>query len=392
MTIYDLSEAIRRHKAALMISTGALLALVLFLSFTWTEDGLGWRLGPRYESAVQMAVVPKGLDNLALAELDPDGIYQSAGLYAELLQSTEAFVGISDAIGEELADDIRVTVSDRAPTFEVVVTASTQDKAVGAAEATAAWLEQRLQLPLQRLDLPTQTTTPPEIRLTGPIDTVFVLIPPTTSAFPDDRKLFLSIDTGLTPAFVVPLYPVPAPGISPLPVTALAGGSVLISLQDEEGAELDSTRVPLGILPSGLIEAPDIELSLRTNPLEIVPDPDAPEVGATTLAFTEDALRLEWGELADVAAAEPTVQSLNVDVLLLTRDPVPVPIGERRGPIVLIAAFTVGIVLIIALIITVDTWQQEKLRTQPGADGVGPTMQALRLGNRSEEMNEAAEA
>ena len=90
MTIFDLTQALRRYRRQLVLALALLFFLVLVLSFKFEDGKPTWRAGPSYKASVQIAVLPKDADSLAVTDLGPGDFSVIAALYAEMLTSAEA--------------------------------------------------------------------------------------------------------------------------------------------------------------------------------------------------------------------------------------------------------------------------------------------------------------
>ena len=64
MGVFEFTEALRRQKKILIIGAILIVGFVVFLGFDF-DDGFGFKAKPRYESTIQIAVVPSDLESLA---------------------------------------------------------------------------------------------------------------------------------------------------------------------------------------------------------------------------------------------------------------------------------------------------------------------------------------
>jgi hypothetical protein len=94
-------------------------------------------------------------------------------------------------------------------------------------------------------------------------------------------------------------------------------------------------------------------LQLNIGPGAIVVDAEG------GVLLDASALTTQWIPGEPILTIEES-QSRDLTVLVVTEDPVPIPVGQRRGPIILVAALIVGAILILAVAVSRDNWRQLK--------------------------------
>ena len=304
MTLYDLTLVFFRQRLLLIITPAMLVVVILFGTLTFGDEGLTWRLAPRYEATVQIAVVPTSFDDLSLTDLGPGDFSAPANLFAELLGSTEAAVAVGESNGYEL---------DETPQLE-------QDT--------------------------------PVAELLGPFDSVLeVNVDP---GLVTDPGLFLVIGTALNSELALQLAPL-AGGEETFAATLSPTMTLVLELQRSGAARTEGIRLSAPRLPQFVEEIPGLVMTI--GPEAVLPTVDE-ATGIEGFVLDPSEISLQWVGRSPVPV-ETFDPVRDLKVVLLTPNPVPEPIGERRGPIVTIAALVVGLVLILAAAISVDTWQQQ---------------------------------
>ena len=349
MTIYDLTQAILRYKWVVLGAFVLLMAAVLAMSFTLQDGKPGWRLGAKYESSVQIAVLDPGIESLSRATAPSSELFGAAALYAALLGTDEASQYVGGENGYKLDEAIKTDTARDAPLITASVFAPSQEQAIGAALSTFTYLEAKLQTPLATADLPSPPTT--VVVLDGPFESFLIFnANDGLAVLPED--LFLVIDSGIGGSTTVPLSSMAGRAV-PTRATLSPVMTFTLSLQDggEEGV-LDLRRVAPPALPTTQVtETPELVLTLG---------PDAVRRGVENWELDTDGIRLHWEDSA--ITAEDALPGKDVQIALLTPIPGTLSIGGRRGPIVLVAALLVGTVLILSSVIVTDTWRGERER------------------------------
>lgn len=375
MTIFDVAEALRRQQRFLRIGLGALLALTVLASFSFGDGGLGWRFGPRYQATVQIGVTDASVDSLTVSgAADPDFI-ASANLYAELVQSAEAAVFMGEENGYELGEPVVVKPSERAPTFSITVSGPSEEQAVGAATSAFEWLEQQLGTPLVGAEPLAEANVAPAIRLDGPFDSsIQVSI---DASYGDlSEELFLLVDTGLNPLMAWRVDRT-AGRVEQIRASLSPQMTVVASIEDARGRRGAEVRLAPPALPDVASEIPVLHILLRPGALAQlgVEDEDT-----SSWQVDPSLLEVDWGPGLPVEVESGSGR--DVRVVLLTPDPVAVPIGERRGPLLMAAFLGVGAVLLLAVALTRDAWQQERGPVErsddSGSSGIRRIGEALR--------------
>jgi len=376
MDIYEFSQVLWRRKWILLAGFVALLVVVGALALDFS-DGIKLRSDPKFEAQVQMAVVPEVFESLS-QDLGGDSLSASANMFSSLLASPQAALEIQESEGVPVVA-LEVITSDRDRFFWVTALSTTPDGAVEAALGSFQWLEQRLRRPLLRTSVPT-TSRPPKALLDdeGKFRSSVVLDLDHALAT-DTDGLWLVAQTDPNDEFAFRLADAADDTSAEYTSLLTPGEPISLVLEDAAGSPLDTTTVAVPSLPSD--EAPEegtsyrLIVSLDRGLVRgTVVDPELD--GIRTIQDPEiDAqhVRLDW---------EPTTESVDqggsddpgeVSILLLSDDPVPVRIGGRKTPLLVIAVMTAGMVALIVSVVVVDSWIQERRRRSEGEDDDSPT-------------------
>ncbi len=365
MNIYEFSRALANQKPFLKRAFAVLLILTLLMVFTIKDGRPQWRLGPKYEASVQIAVVAPNVESLSVTDLGPGDFRASAALFGEMLKSAEAAYTVGFENGYELADLITVNVAQSAPLIEVKLIGPTEEQTKGAALSAFEWLVSEIKRTPVTADLPVTPTPSPLEKLDGSFDsTIKVETPAGASSLPAD--LFMIIDTGQ--GELAYQLRSSAGTTKDFSETLSRQMSLVLRLQDAAGRNSDPVRVTIPDLAQFVTELPVLSISLNAE--SIVPRQlgDA-DVASNSLPWSvvADAVDVAWQRGAPLPgpALEPT---RDLKVLLLTPDPLAAPTGERRGPIVTIAFLAVGSLVILTLAITIETWRREYAAHAPRED------------------------
>jgi hypothetical protein len=368
MDVFEFTEALRRQKKILIIGAILIVGLVVFLGFDF-EDGFGFRAKPRYESTIQIAVVPSDLDSLSDPLPDPGAVAGTAGLYAMMLSTPEATVAIMQETGVQLVERLAVATTGRDGFLGVKATTRDPEGARKAVLQSFTWLKERVTDPLAivrpEVDAP---ATPASIlddngRFAGKINV------DSSPTFAETATgIWMSVDTAESQI----TFSLADAAISPPERLAILepDSDVVISLEDVFGNPIDAITARVPPLP-GPDTAPYV-LKLRLDrgalhfprgvlgngtaeaePLENLPDPE----------LVERHILMSWEPIANglgETREEPLVDSSQVGLLLLTEDPVALETGSRRGPVLVLAALVGGFFALIAIVVMVDTWTRAR--------------------------------
>ncbi|MDH3469953.1 MAG: hypothetical protein OEM94_01415 [Acidimicrobiia bacterium] len=349
MNVFDFTEALRRQRRFLVIGLVVVLLPIFLLSFTVSDGKPTFRIGPDYESTVQFAVAPAGVESLAQADLNPGDLTLPAGLYAELIKS-DAFVdALFEQDGIRLTDDIKVELADAAPVISATFTTATRSEATAASLAAFEWLEGRLSDQLVVADAPVSPTTVAVIDVTRPFASrLDIEVATGLGLKPSD--LFLIVDIGSGTEIAVPLA---RNAGSALEINTTLSPAMTVRLTLEQGGTRQDQ--PVRLTPP---EMPDFADAVPALVMTIAD---------SAILESEDSFRIRPGGIAtaweqgDAFVSTGTGGTRDVALVLLTPEPSANPIGTRRGPILLISALAVGMLLLLAVAISKDTWHQEKL-------------------------------
>ena len=347
MNIFEFSQALRRQRRLLWMGLVVVLVPVFLLSFTVSDGKPAFRIGPDYESTVQIAVAPADIESLAQADLSPDDLTLPTGLYAELIKSG-ALVDALELEGIHLEDDVDVQVAGDAPVISATFTAGTSSQARAASLAVFQWLEDRLSDQLVVADVRTTPTTVAVVDVSRPFDSRLNIVVATgLGSIPSD--LFLLVDLGGGTEIAVPIA---RNAGSALEINTSLSPTLTVRLSLERGGTRrgQPIRVTPPEMPVFVDAVPALVMTIAES--SVLQSEDGFGLSASGIA-------LAW-EQGEAFQSTGMGETRDVSLVLLTPEPSVTPIGARRGPILFIAAVTVGMLLLLALVISVDTWQQEK--------------------------------
>jgi hypothetical protein len=362
MSVYDLVRALGRYKWAVLTSFVVLFAVVAAMTFKLEDGKPTWRAAAKYDSSVQIAVIPPGIDSLTTASIRSGEMYDAAVLYRALLGTDEAALFIGKAAGYRLEEPVRATVDSDAALITAAVYGPTPEQSQAAALATFDYLEQKLQIPLDVADLPEPTET--VVVLDGPFESTLVLtVDDSFSAV--DSDLFLIIDSGMDNPTTLPVASTAGQTFGSratlAPVMALT-----LTLQNDEQGVLDTVRVAPPAPEATVARAPELELRLLEGAIvETGADPDGED---PPWELDSSRVSVSWREPDASIIDQAPIAGQDVQIALLTPEPGWLSVGGRRGPIALVAALIVGTVLILSAIIITDAWRRERERGLDAAE------------------------
>jgi len=395
MDIFDFTQALWRQRKMLIFGFIALMAGIFFLVFEVGEDGIQQRVTPKYVAQVMMAVVSTELESLT----DISGVsnFSSiADLYAELLRAPEALRQIQEDQDVTFVEPMEVGGSSGSSFINVSVTADTPEGAQRGALGAFYWLEDRLTQPPNLADIPVEG-----LDLTEVLDEEGKFLGQVRLSF--DRQfiaddMFLVITNSLGDAAAVPMGAIV--GVSVHQAYLVPGSPLEISIENEQGVRLDAATLDVPALPEGpLTEIPSLALTLDAGAIRAetapapgeeaeAPDSDDAVVTGEVVGADIDASRISvlWDTTPVLEHAPP------LTLLLITEEPVPILTGQRRTPIIALAGFGVGLLLLLVSAVTIDTWQQAYAehgrRRRPTDDEWLETLQKVPdEGDKSDEAN-----
>lgn len=355
MDIFDFLSALRRQRRTLTLGALVLIAAVFTMTFKFGDDGIESRIDPKFEAVLQMAVVPAEVETLADSEMSED-LSRTAVVYSQLLQSAEAAREIQDAQDVELTDELVVNVTSGTGIMEVLATATTQEGAARAALGSFFWLEGRLAKPLVLAAVPAATTTTIASPLANSSGTFLseIQLDVDASYASADRELFLGISTPTDTGFSLPLQDA-AFAQQSFPVFLSNGDTVTITLQTTLGVPLAEVTAEIPELREDLELVPPLRISVQRGAFPLIVDVE----GGESATVNQDRLEVKWdlGGLLEAARASAPER---VSVVLLTEDPVVEETGTRRAPILIAGVLVAGGLVLLALITTMDAWQQRR--------------------------------
>ena len=353
MTIYDLTQAFKRYKTPVLVALGLLIVGVVVMTFTIQDGKPAFRASVTYESSVQIAVVPPGTDSLISSENSTANLASAATLYASLLESDEAARWIGDQNGYKLEEAVSTNVERGSTIIVATVTAPTSDQSRSAALSTFDWLNKRLLEPIETANFPTPPTTIPVIVLDGPFTSfINVDVNEDLASAPDD--LFMTIETDGNEIVTVPLQPSAGRTIR-VRSTLDPFITLVVTLQTASDEPIDSVRVAPPTAPRAVEFVPELSVAISDASFRTTRDDE----GNPSADLIPDEIELAW--LEGTAAANPEdVETIDVDLALLTTEPGFTTTGGRRGPILAITAMVVGLILILTIVVVADTWRRQR--------------------------------
>lgn len=357
MDIYEFSQALRRQRVLLVIGFLSLILGVFATIFEVTRVNGSFyfdsRITPKFESSVEMVVVPAGLESLASRSV-AGGSNPAAQVYAQMLNTPEAARQVEETQGITLIDTFQASASDGF--IDVTAISETSEGAAAGALGAFRWLERRLAEP------PVVAQLPEEEQLAGPeeflgtllveVDRLYVTADPALTLvignFQGDEVAFSLQDT--------------AGDVEPQLTHLMPESSLTLSVERQVGVPLDTVAVNVPPLPDieeaapplvlavewGAVDFEEIEVDEEGIPVE--PDPENPP-GAQ---IDPSRVSLRW----DSTVAAPDDR---LSLLLITEDVTAMETGQRRTPVMVLGLLGVGALLLLVLATTIDSWQMAKL-------------------------------
>lgn len=360
MDIYEFSQALRRQWKMLVIGFLALVAGVFAAVFEVSRvDGsfsLESRITPKYESSVEMVVVPAGLESLASRAV-AGGSGAAAQVYAQMLSTPEAAGQVEETQGIELIDTLQANAADSF--INVTAISDTPEGAAAGALGAFRWLERRLAEPPVLAQLPEDA----EEQFGGPEEFLGSLLI-------DVDRLYATADPGLTLVIgnfqgdEVALSLQGAAGdVEPRLTYLMPASTLTLSVEREVGVTLDTVEVDVPQLPEieeappplvvavewGAVDFEEIEVDEEGLPVET--DPENPP-GAQ---IDPRRVSLRWEDSPGAVADN------RISLLLITEDVTALETGQRRTPVMVLGLLGVGILVLLIFATTIHTWQMAKL-------------------------------
>jgi hypothetical protein len=367
MDIYEFTRALRRQRRLLLIGFIGLGLAVLAVLFEVTKDGDDWsienRVPPKYESSIEMVVVPEGLDTLASRSV-AGGFAGPAQVYAQMLSTPEAARQIEEAEGIELIDDLVANNEADTSFISVTATSGTPDGAVAGAMGAFRWLESRLAAPPVMAELPEPDPAAVQEPFLGSIlvnlDRLYATADPT---------LTLVVTNFQGDEVAVPVQAA-AGSLDPKLAHVKPDSQITVSVEREVGVPLDEATIDVPPLPQSGEDRPSLVLSVEWGGIafdEIQPVEGAEELDEEELAEAEAAALSEAGAQLDgsrisVRWDTPVAgEEERINLMLITQELTVTETGQRRTPVMVMAILGVGMLALLVLATTVDTWQRARL-------------------------------
>jgi hypothetical protein len=362
--IYQFTRALRKQWKLLLVGFIGLGWAVFALLFEVTRDGGEWsfeyRIPPKYESTIEMVVVPAGLESLASRSVAV-GFDGPAQVYSQMLQTPEAARQIEETQGIELLDTLVATPESSFIT--VTATSSTPEGAVAGAMGAFRWLEGRLAEPPVMAQLPDPDPAVVQAEFLG-------------SLVVNLDRLYAAADPGLT--LVVGNYQEDEVAVS---VQEAAGGldpqlaylkpasQLTLTVEREVGVPLASATIDVPPLLETEGEPPPLVLSIEWGGIamaEPAPIENAAELDeealaeAEALALAEAGAGLDPSRISAYWDTATTVQEGHVSLMLITQELSVEETGQRRTPVLMAAILGVGVLALLVLATTVETWRRAR--------------------------------
>lgn len=351
MTIYELTQALKRYRVPVIIAFVLLIGGVFFMTFTFDGGKPTFRSGLQYESSVKIAVITPNTDSLLGPEATTADLEGEAELYASLLQSDEASTWIGEQNGFRLEEPVSTVVEGSVISASVL--APTAEQARQAALDTFEWLNKKLLEPVTTADFPSPPTTLATISLTGTF-TSFLNVVVSEEVAQDAPGLFLTVEIDGLPAVALPLD---EPGGRTVRTsTALKPVMTLVlTLSDENDEVLDQVRLAPPAAPNPVLVLPEMRIDLEEGAVR------RSVISEDEVSYTIDTadVTVVWSDGVPPEEIDQT-EIIAVDLALLTTQPGFITSGGRRGPILAISALVIGTLLILTSVIVADTWRSQR--------------------------------
>lgn len=374
MDIYQFTQALRRQWRLLLVGFIGLGLAVFAVVFEVTRDGDSWslenRIPPKYESSIEMVVVPEGLESLASTRV-AGGFAGQAQVYAQLLSTPEAARQIEETQGIELLDTLVATTATDAPFITVSATSDTPEGAVAGAMGAFRWLEGRLAEPLVMAQLPES-------------EPAFVQEAFLGNLIVNMDRLYATADPGLTLVVgnvqdeeVAVSVQAAAGGLEPQLAHLEPDSQLIVSVEREVGVPLDSVTIDVPPLLESEVPPP-LVLSIEwggvafveVEPVEDGTDLDEVELEeAEALALSQVGAQLDASRISVRWETTVATREARVSLMLITQELTVSETGQRRTPVMSLAILGVGALALLVLATTVDTWQRAREEGRTVAHG-----------------------
>lgn len=364
MDIYEFSQALRRQWKLLVIGSLSLVVGVLVAVFEVKsvngETTFESRITPKYESTIEMVVVPAGLESLSSRDV-AGGSGAAAEVYSQMLETPEAARQIEETQDITLIETLSANSADSFMTVTAI--SDTAEGAAAGALGAFRWLEGRLADPpiLAQLPEPETIEVPEEF-----LGTVLVEVDRLYSTADPELTLVMGDPQGNE--FAVSLEG--ASGQIESQVTRIRPGSPLeMTVERQVGVPLDSATLQIpelaewegGEIPPLILGVEWGAVAFEPVPVDqegqLLPiDPENPP-GAE---IDPSRLSIRWDSTA-LAPIEEIAEINQVSLLLITEEVIAEETGQRRTPVMVGALLIVGVLLLLVAAVTIDTWQNAKL-------------------------------
>ena len=355
MSLYDLTQAIRRYRTFLFIGFGVLIFLTLIAMFEVADGGIQWRGGLKYESDFQISVVAPGTASLN-EPVTSDRLNNAAAGYADLLSSGEAAEAVGIAVGYELPEAISADVTDNAPIINASVIGPSVDEAKAATFAAFEWLAGKIEQPLDPQPPVEAAPVESDVVLTGRFSSTLSVVIGDGLESVDPDIVMLVRDAG--DGTIAVAVSAQAGSIVTGGAVFEANGSLLLNLETASGDALDQIRLVPDPLPDTAPAYPRLRIDMPDGSIaaERVEDEDGD--ATTTWSFDPSLITTEW--IAGTPDEVVDTETEQFQVAMLTENPTALSIGGRRGPLIGMSVLLVGSILLLVAVIVADTWRRQR--------------------------------
>lgn len=352
MTIYDLTEALKRHRVFLIAGFAIIIIAMLAVTLKFEDGSIGWRASQRYQSSIQIAVISPETDSLTTTDSRNERLQSAASLYASLIGTDEAKIEVGEAAGFEFEDPIAVSVDNDAAVITTTVIAPSPEQAIAAAQEVFVWLKDKLLEPLVIAELAPEvtTTTIGLIALDQPFDSA-IAIGFDSSLDSVSGRLFVQVSTELEDELTLAVADNAG---SVITTSALLSPteSVVLRLVDADNEVLDTLRTAPPTLPQLVDSVP--ALSVRLNQ-------GAVRGGTDSATLSQAAISIDWVSGVQVSPEAVELEPTNeTEIAVLTAEFGIAPIGGKQGPITMIAILLIGTVLLLSGVVVAESWRNAK--------------------------------
>ena len=349
MDIYEFTQTLWRRKWLLLAGFTLLVAFVVAVSFDFS-DGIKLRTTPKFQAAARMAVVPEGYESLG-QDLGSNQMSGTAQVFASLLASPQAALEISQEQGVRILDfGVSSTGRDRFLTATVI--SDTPEGAVEGSLGAFHWLEQRLADRLVTASAPTEPIPESDVLDADGQFRGTVRVEADHSLGADSEGLWIVAKVSSGTDIAYRLADAAVEPFAEYRAVLTPGEEISIRLEDATGSAIDEATALVPSLPEGAGSSYDLLMVLGRGLVR-----GTLENPRLDSAFVD----ISWLPTGPLSILEESEVS-DVSLMLLSDTPVPVSIGGRKAPMIMIALLTAGVIGLLVVAVIVDSWSQERRR------------------------------